>query len=109
MPEVQARTYANPRRLPRRNHYQEGPGFLFVATQGAESFGHDPDAAEDDGHAADGDDHRPELADTVQVMHFAKADHRHSGIPQLRPVGAPRRPRAEHDRDAPRPSRSPTS
>ena len=34
MPEVQARTYANPRRLPRRNHYQEGPGFLFVATQG---------------------------------------------------------------------------
>jgi transposase InsO family protein len=24
----------NPRRLPRRNHYQEGPGFLFVATQG---------------------------------------------------------------------------
>jgi len=34
MPEVQLRTYANPRRLPRRNHYQEGPGFLFVATQG---------------------------------------------------------------------------
>jgi transposase InsO family protein len=34
MPEVQSRTYANPRRLPRRNHYQEGPGFLFVATQG---------------------------------------------------------------------------
>jgi hypothetical protein len=29
--EVQSRTYANPRRLPRRNHYQEGPGFLFVA------------------------------------------------------------------------------
>ncbi len=28
------RTYANQRRLPRRNHYQEGPGFLFVATQG---------------------------------------------------------------------------
>jgi transposase InsO family protein len=26
--------YANPRRLPRRNHYQEGPGFLFVSTQG---------------------------------------------------------------------------
>ena len=24
----------DPRRLPRRNHYQEGPGFLFVATQG---------------------------------------------------------------------------
>src|SRR5664280_32559 len=34
MPEVQSRSYANPRRLPRRNHYQEGPGFLFVATQG---------------------------------------------------------------------------
>ncbi len=34
MREVQSRTYANPRRLPRRNHYQEGPGFLFVATQG---------------------------------------------------------------------------
>lgn len=34
MPEVQSRTDANPRRLPRRNHYQEGPGFLFVATQG---------------------------------------------------------------------------
>ena len=33
MPEVQSRRYANPRRLPRRNHYQEGPGFLFVATQ----------------------------------------------------------------------------
>jgi transposase InsO family protein len=26
--------YANARRLPRRNHYQEGPGFLFVSTQG---------------------------------------------------------------------------
>ena len=25
---------SDPRRLPRRNHYQEGPGFLFVATQG---------------------------------------------------------------------------
>jgi transposase InsO family protein len=34
MPEISSRTYANPRRLPRRNHYQEGPGFLFVATQG---------------------------------------------------------------------------
>ncbi|MEJ7697756.1 MAG: hypothetical protein WKF78_14345 [Candidatus Limnocylindrales bacterium] len=34
MPEVKSRTYANPRRLPRRNHYQEGPGFLFVASQG---------------------------------------------------------------------------
>jgi transposase len=34
MPEVQSRSYANPRRLPRRNHYQEGPGFLFVATEG---------------------------------------------------------------------------
>lgn len=40
MPEVQSRSYANPRRLPRRNHYQEGPGFLFVATQG----GRPPDA-----------------------------------------------------------------
>ncbi len=30
MPGFQSRTYANPRRLPRRNHYQEGPGFLFV-------------------------------------------------------------------------------
>lgn len=27
-------TRSDPRRLPRRNHYQEGPGFLFVATQG---------------------------------------------------------------------------
>jgi hypothetical protein len=34
MPEVQSRTYANPRRPPRPNRYQEGPGFLFVATQG---------------------------------------------------------------------------
>ncbi len=34
MPGVQSRRYANPRRLPRRNHYQEGPDFLFVATQG---------------------------------------------------------------------------
>lgn len=25
---------SNPRRLPRRNHHQEGPGFLFLATQG---------------------------------------------------------------------------
>ena len=25
---------SDPRRLPRRNHYQEGPDFLFVATQG---------------------------------------------------------------------------
>ncbi len=25
---------SDPRSLPRRNHYQEGPGFLFVATQG---------------------------------------------------------------------------
>lgn len=32
--EVQSRSYASPRRLPRRNHYQEGPDFLFVATQG---------------------------------------------------------------------------
>ena len=34
MPEIKSQSYANPRRLPRRNHYQEGPGFLFVATQG---------------------------------------------------------------------------
>ncbi len=34
MPEVESRTYANPQRLPRRIHYQEGPGFLSVATQG---------------------------------------------------------------------------
>ena len=33
MPEVRSDD-ANPRRLPRRNHYQEGPGFLFLATQG---------------------------------------------------------------------------
>ena len=25
---------SDPGRLPRRNHYQEGPGFLFLATQG---------------------------------------------------------------------------
>src|SRR5476651_1608655 len=25
---------SDPRRLPRRNHYQEGPDFLFLATQG---------------------------------------------------------------------------
>jgi hypothetical protein len=25
---------SDPRRLPRRNHYQEGPGFLLLATQG---------------------------------------------------------------------------
>jgi transposase InsO family protein len=41
MPEVRSRSYANPRRLPRRNHYQEGPDFLFVATQG----GRPPDPA----------------------------------------------------------------
>lgn len=34
MPEVRSWSYANPRRLPRRNHYREGPDFLFVATQG---------------------------------------------------------------------------
>jgi hypothetical protein len=34
MPEFKSRSYANPRRLPGRNHYQEGPGFLFVAAQG---------------------------------------------------------------------------
>ena len=27
-------TRSDPRRLPRRNHYQEGPDFLFLATQG---------------------------------------------------------------------------
>jgi len=48
MPEVQSRTYANPRRLPRRNHYQEGPGFLFVATQG----GRPPQRIVQAGHAA---------------------------------------------------------
>lgn len=48
MPEVQSRTCANPRRLPRRNHYQEGPGFLFVATQG----GRPPDEAVPRGQAA---------------------------------------------------------
>jgi len=48
MPEVQSRTYANPRRLPRRNHYQEGPGFLFVATQG----GRPPEDATTRVHAA---------------------------------------------------------
>ena len=26
-------TKSDPRRLPRRNHYQEGPGFLFLATE----------------------------------------------------------------------------
>jgi hypothetical protein len=31
---IQAPVKSDPRRLPRRNHYQEGPGFLFVATQG---------------------------------------------------------------------------
>ncbi len=30
---------SDPRRLPRRNHYQEGPGFLFVATQGGRPLG----------------------------------------------------------------------
>ena len=48
MPEVQSRTYANPRRLPRRNHYQEGPDFLFVATQG----GRPPDDVRRPGPAA---------------------------------------------------------
>ncbi|MBA3307500.1 MAG: helix-turn-helix domain-containing protein [Chloroflexi bacterium] len=43
MPGVQSRRSANPRRLPRRNHYQEGPDFLFVATQG----GRPPEAARD--------------------------------------------------------------
>jgi len=40
---------SDPRRLPRRNHYQEGPGFLFVATQGgrppATTAGSGPPAA----------------------------------------------------------------
>jgi len=48
MPEVRSRSYANPRRLPRRNHYQEGPDFLFVATQG----GRPPDLALVSGIAA---------------------------------------------------------
>lgn len=48
MPEVQSRTYANPRRLPRRNHYQEGSGFLFVATQG----GRPPEGTVQAGQAA---------------------------------------------------------
>src|SRR5437879_12297900 len=48
MPEVRSRTYSDPRRLPRRNHYQEGPGFLFVATQG----GRPPDGVSRDGPAA---------------------------------------------------------
>ena len=30
---------SDPRRLPRRNHYQEGPDFLFVATQGGRPSG----------------------------------------------------------------------
>jgi len=30
---------SDPHRLPRRNHYQEGPGFLFVATQGGRPVG----------------------------------------------------------------------
>jgi transposase InsO family protein len=30
---------SDPRRLPRRNHFQEGPGFLFVATQGGRPVG----------------------------------------------------------------------
>ena len=39
MPELQSRSYANPRRLPRRNHDQEGPDFLFVAMQGGTAAG----------------------------------------------------------------------
>lgn len=31
---------SNPRRLPRRNHYQEGPGFLFLATENGRPPGH---------------------------------------------------------------------
>lgn len=29
---------SDPRRLPRRNHYQEGPGFLFLATHGGRAL-----------------------------------------------------------------------
>jgi hypothetical protein len=36
---------SDPRRLPRRNHYQEGPGFLFVATQGGRPVGSSVDPA----------------------------------------------------------------
>ena len=38
---------SDPRRLARRNHYQEGPGFLFLATQGGRPTGVDmaPDTA----------------------------------------------------------------
>ena len=32
---------SDPGRLPRRNHYQEGPGFLFLATQGGRPLGAD--------------------------------------------------------------------
>jgi hypothetical protein len=39
-------TLSDPRRLPRRNHYQEGPGFLFVATEGGRPLAPaEPDAA----------------------------------------------------------------
>ena len=33
---------SDPRRLPRRNHYQEGPDFLFVATQGGRPMAAEP-------------------------------------------------------------------
>jgi len=33
---------SDPRRLPRRNHYQEGPDFLFVATQGGRPMTAEP-------------------------------------------------------------------
>ena len=36
---------SDPGRLPRRNHYQEGPGFLFLATQGGRPPAGDPDSA----------------------------------------------------------------
>ena len=39
---IQAPVKSDPRRLPRRNHYQEGPGFLFVATQGGRPPDHSP-------------------------------------------------------------------
>jgi transposase InsO family protein len=36
---------SDPGRLPRRNHYQEGPGFLFLATQGGRPPAGDPGSA----------------------------------------------------------------
>ncbi len=48
MPEFPSRSYGSPRRLPRRIHYQEGPDFLFLATQG----GRPPDAGAQRGQPA---------------------------------------------------------